>query len=67
VLAEEVRRVARKGCRAVTMPELPHLQGLIAWECDYPHSDSVFPDVPEFVLNEMRQAGVSDPEIDKIT
>src|SRR6201996_6802370 len=24
----EVRRVAAKGCRAVTMPELPHIQGL---------------------------------------
>jgi len=40
---------------------------IIAWECDYPHSDSIFPDAPEFVLNEMQQAGVSDPEIDKIT
>src|SRR6202789_497310 len=27
-LAAEVRRVAAKGCGAVTMPELPHLQGL---------------------------------------
>ena len=27
-MAEEVRRVAAKGCRAVTMPELPHLMGL---------------------------------------
>ena len=24
----EIRRVAAKGCRAVTMPELPHLEGL---------------------------------------
>jgi predicted TIM-barrel fold metal-dependent hydrolase len=40
---------------------------IIAWECDYPHSDSIFPDAPEFVLNEMQQAGVSDAEIDKIT
>ena len=22
---------------------------IIAWECDYPHSDSIFPDAPEFV------------------
>ena len=28
LLAAEVRRVAAKGCRAVAMPELPHLQGL---------------------------------------
>jgi predicted TIM-barrel fold metal-dependent hydrolase len=40
---------------------------IIAWECDYPHSDSIFPDAPEFVLNEMQQASVSDAEIDKIT
>ena len=23
---------------------------IIAWECDYPHSDSIWPDAPEFVL-----------------
>ena len=40
---------------------------IIAWECDYPHSDSIFPNAPEYVLNEMEQAGVSDAEIDKIT
>ena len=28
VIAAEVRRVAAKGCRAITMPELPHIQGL---------------------------------------
>jgi|SRR5215472_4421364 len=27
-LVKEVRRVLEKGCNAVTMPELPHLQGL---------------------------------------
>jgi predicted TIM-barrel fold metal-dependent hydrolase len=27
-LADEVRRVASKGCHAITMPELPHIQGL---------------------------------------
>ena len=27
-LAAEVRRVAAKGCHAITMPELPHIQGL---------------------------------------
>ena len=27
-LADEVRRVASKGCQAITMPELPHIQGL---------------------------------------
>jgi hypothetical protein len=27
-MCDEIRRVAAKGCRAVTMPELPHLEGL---------------------------------------
>jgi len=40
---------------------------IIAWECDYPHSDSIFPDAPEFVHAELVGAGCSDAEIDKIT
>jgi hypothetical protein len=40
---------------------------IIAWECDYPHSDSIFPDAPEFVLAELDGAGASDGEIDLIT
>ena len=27
-MCAEIKRVAAKGCRAVTMPELPHLEGL---------------------------------------
>jgi predicted TIM-barrel fold metal-dependent hydrolase len=40
---------------------------IIAWECDYPHSDSFWPDAPERVLGELVAAGASDEEIDKIT
>ncbi|MCK9927497.1 amidohydrolase, partial [Frankia sp. Mgl5] len=40
---------------------------IIAWECDYPHADSIWPDAPEFVLNELNNAGATDEEIDKIT
>jgi predicted TIM-barrel fold metal-dependent hydrolase len=40
---------------------------IIAWECDYPHSDSIFPNAPEFVLDEMEGAGVTDDEINMIT
>jgi len=40
---------------------------IIAWECDYPHSDSIFPDAPEFVINEMNAASVPDADIHKIT
>ncbi|MGD9794372.1 MAG: amidohydrolase family protein, partial [Acidimicrobiia bacterium] len=39
----------------------------IAWECDYPHSDSVWPGAPEFLLGELNGAGCTDDEIDKIT
>lgn len=40
---------------------------IIAWECDYPHSDSLWPDAPEFVLNELDAVGADDSDIDKIT
>lgn len=34
-LVAEVRRVAAKGCRAISMPELPHIQGLPTYQSDY--------------------------------
>jgi predicted TIM-barrel fold metal-dependent hydrolase len=40
---------------------------IIAWECDFPHSDSIWPDAPESVHRELRNAGCRDDEIDKIT
>jgi len=40
----------------------------IAWECDYPHTDTTWPRSPEFTWNEFQGAGVVDKaEIDKIT
>ena len=39
----------------------------IAWECDYPHSDSLWPDAPEVVLAELDAAGANDSDIDHIT
>ena len=39
---------------------------VIAWECDYPHSDSIWPDAPEFVHAEMAGAGVPDDEMHQI-
>jgi Amidohydrolase len=39
----------------------------ISWECDYPHSDSIWPDAPETVMREMEGAGATDDEIHKIT
>ncbi|MCK9929011.1 amidohydrolase family protein, partial [Frankia sp. Mgl5] len=36
LMVNEIRRVAAKGCRAVTMPELPHLEGLPSYhDIDY--------------------------------
>jgi hypothetical protein len=40
---------------------------IIAWECDYPHSDAYWPDAPEKVLAELQAAGATDVEVDKIT
>ena len=37
----------------------------ITWECDYPHSDSTWPQAPELLHKYL--AGVSDGDIDKIT
>ena len=39
----------------------------IAWECDYPHSDSTWPHSPELLHTELTNAGCSDDEIDMIT
>ena len=35
ILADEVRRIAAKGCRAISMPELPHLMDLPSYQSDY--------------------------------
>jgi predicted TIM-barrel fold metal-dependent hydrolase len=39
----------------------------IAWECDYPHSDSTWPTSPESLSAELTAAGLSDDVIEKIT
>ena len=39
----------------------------IAWECDYPHSDSRWPRSPEMLLEELEAAACTDAEIDAIT
>ncbi len=39
----------------------------IAWECDYPHSDSTWPRSPELLWGELTDAGCSDDDISKIT
>ncbi len=37
----------------------------IAWECDYPHSDTTWPQSPERLAESL--AGASDEDVDKIT
>jgi predicted TIM-barrel fold metal-dependent hydrolase len=40
---------------------------MICWECDYPHSDSTWPQSPEQFMKQMQAAHVNDEEIDKIS
>jgi hypothetical protein len=40
---------------------------MITWECDYPHSDSTWPQSPEQFMKQMQAAGCSDTEIEKIS
>ena len=39
----------------------------IGWECDYPHSDSAWPDAPEELAQLMAEARVTEAEAAKIT
>jgi predicted TIM-barrel fold metal-dependent hydrolase len=66
--------VFRRHCLAcfITDPSALHLvdrigEDNIAWECDYPHSDSTWPLAPETVMQEFQDANVSDDQINKIT
>jgi hypothetical protein len=40
---------------------------ILAWECDYPHTDTTWPESPEFSWKEFQDAECSDEEIHKIT
>ena len=40
---------------------------VIAWECDYPHTDTTWPESPEVVWTELQGAGANDEEIHQIT
>jgi predicted TIM-barrel fold metal-dependent hydrolase len=40
---------------------------MICWECDYPHSDSTWPQSPEQFMKQMQAAECSDADIDKIS
>ncbi|UGQ11016.1 amidohydrolase [Yinghuangia sp. ASG 101] len=49
--------------------ELRHRIGIdnIAWECDYPHSDSMWPGAPEELGAVMNQFAVPDADVAKMT
>ena len=40
---------------------------ILAWECDYPHTDTTWPNSPETLMAEFDAAGATDVEINKIT
>src|SRR5262249_38418207 len=40
---------------------------IIAWECDYPHTDTTWPESPEFAWNELQTASCTDEEIHRIS
>jgi predicted TIM-barrel fold metal-dependent hydrolase len=40
---------------------------ILAWECDYPHTDTTWPESPELIYSEFQGANVPDDEINKIT
>ncbi len=51
---------------AVGLENRQHLNiDMVTWECDYPHSDSTWPQSPEALWPAL--AGVPDDEINKIT
>ena len=39
----------------------------ITWECDYPHSDSTWPEAPEVLMKSLERAELTDDEIEKVT
>jgi predicted TIM-barrel fold metal-dependent hydrolase len=40
---------------------------ILAWECDYPHTDTTWPESPELLWHELQQAKISDRDVHKIT
>jgi predicted TIM-barrel fold metal-dependent hydrolase len=40
---------------------------MICWECDYPHSDSTWPQSPEQFMKQMQAANADDVDTDKIS
>lgn len=63
------RRVLTCFIEDTTGLKLRHDIGIenIAWECDYPHSDSTWPQAPEQLMKSLDAVGLPDDEIHQIT
>jgi predicted TIM-barrel fold metal-dependent hydrolase len=42
-------------------------EDMVTWECDYPHSDTTWPESPELLWKTLAAARLSDAQIDKLT
>ncbi|WP_439135211.1 amidohydrolase family protein [Pseudomaricurvus sp.] len=42
-------------------------EDMVAYECDYPHSDTLWPEVPEYLWKSVEATKLTDTQIDKIT
>jgi hypothetical protein len=42
-------------------------EDMVAYECDYPHSDTLWPEVPEHLWESIVAAKLTDEQIDKVT
>jgi hypothetical protein len=51
---------------AFGLQNLQHMnEDMIAYECDYPHSDTLWPEAPEHLYNSLKH--LTDAQIDKVT
>jgi predicted TIM-barrel fold metal-dependent hydrolase len=42
-------------------------EDMVTWECDYPHSDTTWPDSPEYLWKTLNAANLTDAQIEKVT
>jgi hypothetical protein len=40
---------------------------MVMWECDYPHSDTLWPECPEYLVAGFKDLNLSKQSIDKVT
>jgi len=69
-LPSELFRTNFLGC-FITNPSSLRLldrigEDAVAWECDYPHSDSTWPNSPEILFEEFTAAGLTDEQMLKV-